>query len=164
MQKTGNELRRVLVRTLIRLAMVVLVVSAVRVVEAEESPAAKMAATVIRQWPAGMVLTENKPGEWAYEEGVLLDGMAAQWHANADGRDFKYIKAAVDKYVTADGAIKGYPVDAHSLDNIEMGRAVVLLYRVTQEAKYYKAAKFIHEQLEVQPRTTSGGYWHKQIY
>jgi unsaturated rhamnogalacturonyl hydrolase len=131
---------------------------------AQESAAAKMAATVMKQWPAGMIATENKPGEWAYEEGVVLDGMAAEWHASADGRDFKYIKAAVDKYIGADGSIKGYPLEAHSLDNIEMGRAVILVYRVTQEAKYYKAAKFIHEQLAVQPRTASGAYWHKQIY
>ena len=53
---------------------------------------------------------------------------------------------------------------AHTLDNIEMGRAVLLVYRVTQEAKYAKAAKFLHDQLAVQPRTASGGYWHKQIY
>ena len=52
----------------------------------------------------------------------------------------------------------------HSLDNIEMGRAVMLVYRVTQKEKYYKAAKYIHEQLAVQPRTASGGYWHKEIY
>ncbi|MCU1323562.1 MAG: glycosyl hydrolase family 88 [Acidobacteriaceae bacterium] len=125
---------------------------------------AKMAATVMQEWPAGVVTTENNPGKWAYEEGVLLDGLAAQWHVSADGREFKYIKAAVDKYVTNDGAIKGYPVDAHSLDNIEMGRAVLLVYRVTQQEKYYKAAKFIHEQLAEQPQTASGGYWHKQIY
>ena len=67
-----------------------------------------MAESVIREWPAGVVTTENKPGEWAYEEGVLLDGMAAQWHATATGADFKYIKDAVDKYVTEDGTIKGY--------------------------------------------------------
>src|SRR5216683_3218369 len=128
------------------------------------SASAKMAETVMKQWPAGVVTTESKPGEWAYEEGVLLDGMAAEWHTTANGDDFRYIKAAVDKYVNEDGAIKGYNADAHNLDNIEMGRAVVLVYRVTQQAKYYKAAKFLHEQLSAQPRTASGGYWHKQIY
>src|SRR5260370_37486411 len=45
-----------------------------------------------------------------------------------------------------------------------MGRDVLLVYRVTQQAKYYKAAKFLHDQLALQPRTASGGYWHKQIY
>jgi len=130
----------------------------------QDAASAKMADSVIREWPAGVVTTENKPGEWAYEEGVLLDGMAAQWHATADGDDFRYIKAAVDKYVADDGTIKGYKADGHTLDDIEMGRAVLLVYRVTQQPKYYKAAKFLHDQLAAQPRTASGGYWHKQIY
>ena len=128
------------------------------------SPAQKMAATVIKEWPAGMVSTIGSKGQWGYEEGVLLDGMAAEWHTTADGADFAYIKAAVDKYVTADGAITGYKAAGHTLDDIEMGRAVLLVYRVTQEAKYAKAAKFLHDQLAEQPRTASGGYWHKQIY
>jgi unsaturated rhamnogalacturonyl hydrolase len=131
---------------------------------AQDSPSRAMAATVIKMWPDGSVLTTAHPGVWAYEEGVLLDGMAAEWHSTADGEDFKYIKTAVDKYVTDDGTIKGYKADGHTLDDIEMGRAVLLVYRVTQQAKYAKAAKFLHDQLELQPRTASGGYWHKQIY
>ena len=131
---------------------------------AQDTASAKMTESVIREWPAGVVTTENKPGEWAYEEGVLLDGMAAQWHATATGVDFKYIKDAVDKYVTEDGTIKGYKADAHSLDDIEMARAVLLVYRATQQPKYRKAAQFVHDQLAAQPRTASGGYWHKQIY
>ncbi len=131
---------------------------------AQDSPSRAMAATVIKMWPDGSVLTTAHPGVWAYEEGVLLDGMAAEWHSTADGEDFKYVKTAVDKYVTDDGTIKGYKADGHTLDDIEMGRAVLLVYRVTQQAKYAKAAKFLHDQLELQPRTASGGYWHKQIY
>ena len=129
-----------------------------------DEPSAKMAASIMQQWPRGVVSTENHPGAWAYEEGVLLDGMAAQWHATAIGDDFRYIKDSVDKYVDANGTIKGFNADAQSLDEIEMGRAVLLVYRVTQQPKYYKAAKYIHEQLALQPRTESGGYWHKKIY
>ncbi len=131
---------------------------------AESSPSRAMAATVIKIWPDGSVLTTAHPGVWAYEEGVLLDGMAAEWHSTADGQDFKYIKTAVDKYVTEDGTITGFKAKEHTLDDIEMGRAVLLVYRVTQQAKYAKAAKFLHDQLVQQPRTASGGYWHKQIY
>src|SRR5271170_4546792 len=132
--------------------------------DAQASPSRVMARTVIKQWPAGVVSTIGHPGEWGYEEGVLLDGMAAEWHATADGQDFVYVKAAVDKYVTEEGTIVGYKAEGRTLDDIEMGRAVLLVYRVTQQAKYYKAAKFLEEQLAVQPRTASGGYWHKQIY
>jgi unsaturated rhamnogalacturonyl hydrolase len=152
-----------------RLAMLVMFAFMVQVGEAqgviaEDSPSRAMAATVIKMWPTGAVLTTVHPGMWGYEEGVLLDGMAAEWHSTADGADFKYIKGAVDKYVTDDGTIPGYKADGHTLDDIEMGRAVLLVYRVTQQAKYYEAAKFLHEQLALQPRTASGGYWHKQIY
>ncbi len=124
----------------------------------------KLAESIMKEWPKGLVGTEGRPGNWGYEEGVLLDGMAAQWHTTANGDEFRYIKAAVDKYVMDDGSIKSYHADAHSLDEIEMGRSVLLVYRVTQQAKYYKAAKYIYDQLALQPRTASGGYWHKQIY
>jgi unsaturated rhamnogalacturonyl hydrolase len=129
-----------------------------------DEASAQMAASIIKQWPRGVIATENHPGEWGYEEGVLLDGMTAQWHATAIGDDFRYIKESVDKYIADDGTIKGYKADAHSLDDIELGRAVLLVYRVTQQPKYYKAVRFIHDQLAAQPRTASGGYWHKQIY
>jgi unsaturated rhamnogalacturonyl hydrolase len=50
------------------------------------------------------------------------------------------------------------------MDDIEMGRSLVVLYRVTQDPRYYKAAKFLHDQMQKQPKNASGGYWHKQIY
>ena len=153
-----------------RVAMVgmglALVLGQVAVAEtaAAETPAQQMVATVMKTWPAGKVTTQNNPGTWGYEEGVLLDGIAAMWHVTGAPGEFAYIQASVDKYVNDDGTIRTYPTSQHSLDNIEMGRATMLVYRVTQKEKYYKAAKFIHEQLAVQPRTPSGGYWHKQIY
>jgi unsaturated rhamnogalacturonyl hydrolase len=128
------------------------------------TPTQQMAATVIQQWPAGVVSTTGAPGKWAYEEGVLLDGMAAEWQATGNGEDFAYIKAAVDKYVTTDGTITGYKAAGHTLDDIELGRATLLVYRVTLLPRYAKAAEFLESQLVLQPRTASGGYWHKQIY
>jgi unsaturated rhamnogalacturonyl hydrolase len=129
-----------------------------------QSPSQKMAATVVEHWPAGTTAANATDGKWAYEEGVLLDGIAAEWHTTANGDDFRYIKASVDRYVAPDGTIRGYKPEGHTLDDIEMGRATLLLYRVTQDARYAKAAKFLEEQLAQQPRTASGGYWHKQIY
>jgi len=131
--------------------------------KAQTTPAQKMAATMIQQRPI-VASTSPNPASMGYEEGVLLDGLAAEWHVTANGDDFAYIKSAVDKYVTADGTITGYKPTGHTLDDIEMGRATLLVYRVTQQDKYAKAVKFLHDQLDQQPRTASGGYWHKQIY
>jgi unsaturated rhamnogalacturonyl hydrolase len=123
-------------------------------------PAQQMAATVLLQHPS----TTPTACTWGYEDGFRLDGMAAMWHNTADPAIFNFIKAAVDPCIAADGSIVGYKPDTHTLDNIEMGRAVLFLYRVTSQPKYALAAKFLHDQLALQPRTPSGGYWHKQIY
>jgi unsaturated rhamnogalacturonyl hydrolase len=45
-----------------------------------------------------------------------------------------------------------------------MGSAVLMVYRVTGEAKYKKAADLIRSQLKDHPRTNEGGFWHKKIY
>jgi unsaturated rhamnogalacturonyl hydrolase len=124
---------------------------------------------VLREWPEGRITTVGHPGAWGYEQGVLLDGMIAEWRVTGDGRLFDYVKAAVDRSVDKDGVIHfdngaPYPVDAHSMDNIEMGRSAIVLYRVLQQPKYYLAAKFLHDQMQQQPKNASGGYWHKQIY
>ena len=129
-----------------------------------------MASSAMKLWPTGAINTTKAPGHWGYEEGVLLDGLTEEWHQTANGDEFRYIKAAVDKYVTKDGTIqmdasgKAFTADEHQLDNVELGRAIVMLYRVTQDPRYYKAAKYLEDQLEVQPRAVNGGYWHKTIY
>jgi unsaturated rhamnogalacturonyl hydrolase len=124
------------------------------------TPAQQMAATVLLQNPA----TTPATCTWGYEDGVLLDGLVAEWHNTAAPALFNFIQSAVDPCIAADGSIIGFKAYAHTLDDIEMGRAVLFLYRVTQDAKYARAAKFLHDQLDLQPRTPSGGYWHKQIY
>jgi unsaturated rhamnogalacturonyl hydrolase len=65
-----------------------------------------MATSVMKAWPQGAVATTKAPGHWGYEEGVLLDGLGAEWHQSVNGDEFRYIQAAVDKYVTKDGTIK----------------------------------------------------------
>ena len=124
---------------------------------------------VLRQWPAGKIDTIISPSTWSYEEGVLLDGITAEWRATGDGRLFDYIKSAVDAAVDKDGTIhlgpgESFPIEAHSQDNIEMGRSTLVMYRVTQDPRYYTASKFLYDQMKLQPRNASGGYWHKQIY
>ena len=129
-----------------------------------------MAQTVMKAWPKGAVATTKSPGRWGYEEGVLLDGLAAEWKQTKDPAELSYIKDAVDKYVTKDGSIqmdasgKAFDGSEHQLDWIELGRAILFVYGQTKQPKYATAAKFLHEQLAQQPRTPSGGYWHKTIY
>src|SRR5579872_3185690 len=123
----------------------------------------RIADAAIQRWPQGH-LTPGKPSKWAYELGTLLDGFDAAWYNTADRRYYQYIQQSVDPFVGADGTISTYDAQAFSLDNVLLGRQLLLLYRVTQKKQYYLAAKTLREQLAHQPKNASGGFWHKQIY
>ena len=124
----------------------------------------RVANSTIERWPAGRFVPPDAKWVWNYELATLLNGMDAVWYSTADGAYFRYAKQSVDQLVTTDGSIPTYDSTAYSLDNIALGRQLLLLYRVTQDAKYYKAAKLLRMQLSDQPRNASGGFWHKQIY
>jgi unsaturated rhamnogalacturonyl hydrolase len=51
-----------------------------------------------------------------------------------------------------------------NIDNISPGRVLLHLYAETKNEKYKKAADTLLKQLELHPRTKSGGFWHKKIY
>lgn len=123
-----------------------------------------MADSTIHRWPDGRFVPSDKPWRWNYELGTLLEGMDAEWHNTADGRYYRYIKSSVDPFLGPDGAISTYDAQAHSLDNVLLGRQLLLLYRVTLDKRYYEAATVLRRQLSSQPKNASGGFWHKQIY
>jgi unsaturated rhamnogalacturonyl hydrolase len=116
------------------------------------------------RWPDGRCALPGAHWAWNYELGTLLEGMDAAWLNTADARYFNYIKSAVDQFVNSDGSISTYKPPENQLDNILMGRQLLLLYGVTQNPRYAKAATLLYEQLQHQPRTPSGGFWHKQRY
>ncbi len=124
----------------------------------------RAANSAIERWPGGRSVPPGAPLVWNYETGTLLQGMDALWYGTANGAYFRYIKQSIDDLITPDGSIPTYRPQENSLDNILLGRQLLLLYRVTQQAKYYKAALLLREQLSTQPRNPSGGFWHKQIY
>ena len=124
----------------------------------------RMANSTIQRWPSGRFTAADKPWHWNYELGTLLDGMDEVWYDTADPKYYHYIKSAVDTFVDKDGAISSYDAAEHSLDQVLLGRQLLLLYRVTQDKRYYRAAVAVRHQLDEQPKNAMGGYWHKQIY
>ena len=70
----------------------------------------------------------------------------------------------MDFFIKDNGTIKTYKQDDCNIDNVNNGKLLLLLYRVTLKDKYLKAANLLREQLRHQPRTNEGGFWHKKIY
>ncbi|MGX9461254.1 glycoside hydrolase family 88 protein [Shewanella sp. A14] len=67
-------------------------------------------------------------------------------------------------FVTADGDIRRYKLTNFNIDSIAPGRNLIRLYQQTQDPKYRQAATLLRQQLEQQPRTSAGAFWHKQKY
>ncbi|MDE3143889.1 MAG: glycoside hydrolase family 88 protein, partial [Bacteroidota bacterium] len=128
-----------------------------------QSLSERMAATVFATWKDSFAL-DNKPAKWTYDMGVILKGMEGLWYKTADAKYFNYIQTQIDFFISNDGSIKNYKPDEFNIDNVNNGKLLLLLYRVTGNEKYWKAATTLREQLKHQPRTKEGGFWHKKIY
>jgi unsaturated rhamnogalacturonyl hydrolase len=147
-------------------ALLLILVCVATSVFAQQPPWSKrMADSTIARWPDGQVVANQKTlGDWAYDKNTLFAGFADVWQNTADPVYFRYIQRSMDRLVTADGAVPSYKPEDLSLDEVALGRELLLLYGRTKNSKYYKAATLIRQQLDVQPRTPSGGFWHKKRY
>jgi len=124
----------------------------------------RVADSTIERWPDGRFTQPAERWVWNYGLGTLLEGMDEVWLNTADPRYYNYIKSSVDQFVMPDGSIPTLKVDENQLDSILLGRQLLLLYGVTQDKRYATAATLLYQQLMHQPRTPSGGFWHKQRY
>ncbi|NII27298.1 glycoside hydrolase family 88 protein [Pseudoflavitalea sp. X16] len=124
----------------------------------------EMATTAMKIWSDSFALTPDRPARWSYDQGVILKGIEGIWNAAANVRYFDYIQRSMDFFVQEDGTIKGYRPDEYNIDHINNGKLILLLYRVTGKEKYKKAADLLRSQLRHHPRTSEGGFWHKNVY
>ncbi|HVU36772.1 MAG TPA: glycoside hydrolase family 88 protein [Opitutales bacterium] len=84
---------------------------------------------------------------------------------NFTGRNYRdYVERLIGGCVNAEGNITSYKAGDHSLDEVAPARVLVTLYTLTGDARYKKAADLVHAQFKEQPRTSDGGFWHKQGY
>jgi unsaturated rhamnogalacturonyl hydrolase len=122
----------------------------------------RVANQVMARWPDGHISPKGTSANWGFELGIVLAGMNAVWSATSDSNYLTYVKHAVDQFVRPDGTIASYDLQAYSLNNILIGRQLLVLYRVTHEEKYKLAAERLRQQIATQPRTASGGMWHSK--
>ncbi|MCX2573493.1 glycoside hydrolase family 88 protein [Pedobacter sandarakinus] len=90
-----------------------------------------------------------------YNIDLLLAGTAAVWRNTGEGRYFRNIQSIIDTYLEdkSKGSIQQHS-DFHA--EIQYGRALLLLYKVTGQQKYLLAATNFYNQLQKQSRTSDG--------
>lgn len=117
----------------------------------------RMAETVMTRHPSVF-------GSWDYVTGTVMRGFEELWYHTGDSTYYRYIQSTVDAVVRSNGTIKDYNIYDYNIDEIKEGCTVLFMFRETGEEKYHTAANILRSQLENHPRTSEGGFWHKQRY
>jgi rhamnogalacturonyl hydrolase YesR len=129
-----------------------------------QTGAAGMAATVMRIWKDSLEMQPGRPVRWSYDQGVILEGFTGLWKRTGNQEYFRYMQKSMDHFVDTNGNIHTYQLKDYNIDNIKNGRILLTLYKATKNNKYKIAADQLREQLQGQPRTHNGGFWHKKRY
>lgn len=124
----------------------------------------KMALTLMKRHPQAYMIDDAKAPKWDYVHALVLHSFEELYKKNPDPRYAAYIKNYVDILVQNDGTIKTYELEKYNIDLVLPGRLLFNLYQTTKENRYLLAMQTLKKQLEGQPRTATGGFWHKQIY
>ena len=117
----------------------------------------RMADAVLRRHP---VVHE----EWDYTAGVVLLAIEAVGRRTGEARFLDYVQRNMEAVILPDGTIRSYELSEFNLDQVNQGKVLFPLLERTQQPRYRQAAELLREQLRRHPRTSEGGFWHKQIY
>ena len=109
-------------------------------------------------------IRQGKATDWNYIDGCMMTALLNLAEISGRAEYAAFVDAFIGHFVEEDGTVRTYHGEKHSLDDINEGRVLFPLYRLTGREKYKKAAEFLHGWLMKQPRTHEGNFWHKQIY
>ncbi len=124
----------------------------------------RFADSEIRRFPEAWMLDHCTRPFFGYSQGVGCSAMLAVWHATGDQHYFDYVEELADSLVKEDGSILLYERAQYNLDFINSGKYLFDCYAETGKEKYRKAMQTLLVQVKEQPRTSDGGFWHKQRY
>jgi len=159
-------------RQLLGIALLAL---AARFATAAEAPPQYDGATPL-QWSERLAQSEMKrlgpalesghgKARWDYSPGVLALALVRLGAVTGNESYTQFGTRAVASHVNADGTIKGYKLEDYSVDNIPPGKVLLAaLARGEQNTAYVKAVQTLRQQMATHPRTSEGGFWHKQRY
>ena len=109
-------------------------------------------------------IRQGKKPHWNYIDGCMITSLLALCEITGEKKYFDFAESFIDYYVADDGSILGYDVEKYNLDDLNEGRVLFELYHKTGKEKYRTAIENQKKQLDGQPRTCTGNFWHKLIY
>ena len=124
----------------------------------------RMALSELKRWPQSWQVDHSRRPKWSYSVGVEMDALldVAAKHGRDNIRD--YVMSYIDTLVTPAGEILTYKLEDYKLDDIKNGTLLLKAYDLNGDQRLLTAAATLNTQLETQPKTKAGGFWHKKIY
>lgn len=101
---------------------------------------------------------------WNYMDGCMIKAILELYHITENERYLEFADNFIGHFVHEDGSIASYDPKDHSLDDVNAGKTLFDLYKLTGREKYRKGIDTVYGQLVEQPRTSTGNFWHKGIY
>lgn len=111
------------------------------------------------QFPAFL---QDKP--WNYKDDLCVVGAADLMEATGEESWSRPILASASRLMRPDGSVVNWHPGESNLDKVSFGKSLRILWKLTGEARYAKAAADAYEMLRRHPRTETGNFWHKDIY
>ncbi|MDD3430202.1 MAG: glycoside hydrolase family 88 protein [Oscillospiraceae bacterium] len=110
------------------------------------------------------MIRSGKENKWNYIDGCMITAVLQLYNITKDEKYLRFADDFIGFFVQEDGSITTYNCEEYNLDNINPGKTLFTLYRLTGKEKYRKATDTIYAQLKTMPRTKEGNFWHKAIY
>ena len=111
-----------------------------------------------------LVWKPDGKAKWDYTAGLFTLSLLKLNERTPYDSYVKFSERAIGSFVAPDGKIQGYRPEEYQLDALNPGKTVLALWQITHDERYKNAATILRHQLGLQPRTSDGGFWHKQRY
>lgn len=150
-----------------RIACILLLCAVAFGLAAQEPYSIKMIRSEMKRNPDGTHLDGLKgQRKWNYTTGLELKAFmdAAKRYDMPEVVD--YVRDWADTMATENGEVYKYKKSNYNVDHICPARIYFDLHDMfgDEDKRYRRVTRMIREQIDSQPRTESGEFWHKQVY
>ena len=120
----------------------------------------------MKRVPHSYLLDFSSKPKWSYVMGIEMEGMLDTYEHYKEGNNaiLDYLKEYPAKMIDEKGNITGYKYKDFNLDNVRTAKFILRMHNLFPSKGTEKALKTLFKQLQNQPRTKEGVYWHKAIY
>ena len=124
----------------------------------------RMMLSEMHRFPESWMLDFSSSPKWTYPSAIVLDGAEILYAKTGKREYYNYISDFGEKLISEDGKIKTYELEKYNIDLLNSGNVLLYLYEKEKKEKYLKALQTLRLQIDGQPRTNEGSFWHKKIY